>query len=54
MNILFTQHKRLKGTPAGTPGRPQRAAEDRDMVRSFRVKQENQHNEETAIYYDYR
>uniref|UniRef100_A0A3Q3F5G0 Nuclear pore complex protein Nup93 n=1 Tax=Labrus bergylta TaxID=56723 RepID=A0A3Q3F5G0_9LABR len=33
MNILFTQHKRLKGTPAGTPGRPQRTIEDRDMVR---------------------
>ncbi|KAI4825861.1 hypothetical protein KUCAC02_021526 [Chaenocephalus aceratus] len=31
MNILFTQHKRLKGAPAGTPGRPQRNAEDRDM-----------------------
>lgn len=33
MNILFTQHKRLKGTPAGTPGRPQRTLEERDMVR---------------------
>uniref|UniRef100_A0A8C4F4D2 Nuclear pore complex protein Nup93 n=1 Tax=Dicentrarchus labrax TaxID=13489 RepID=A0A8C4F4D2_DICLA len=33
MNILFTQHKRLKGAPAGTPGRPQRTMEDRDMVR---------------------
>uniref|UniRef100_A0A8C3GB87 Nuclear pore complex protein Nup93 n=1 Tax=Cyclopterus lumpus TaxID=8103 RepID=A0A8C3GB87_CYCLU len=33
MNILFTQHKRLKGAPAGTPGRPQRTIEDRDMVR---------------------
>lgn len=31
MNILFTQHKRLKGTPAGTPGRPQRTLEERDM-----------------------
>ncbi|KAF0041471.1 hypothetical protein F2P81_007369 [Scophthalmus maximus] len=30
MNILFTQYKRLKG-PAGTPGRPQRTIEDRDM-----------------------
>lgn len=34
MNILFTQYKRLKGAPAGTPGRPQRTMEDRDMVRS--------------------
>lgn len=34
MNILFTQYKRLKGTPAGTPGRPQRTMEDRDMVRN--------------------
>uniref|UniRef100_A0A7N8XM50 Nuclear pore complex protein Nup93 n=1 Tax=Mastacembelus armatus TaxID=205130 RepID=A0A7N8XM50_9TELE len=34
MNILFTQYKRLKGTPAGTAGRPQRTIEDRDMVRS--------------------
>uniref|UniRef100_A0A8D3BZ60 Nuclear pore complex protein Nup93 n=1 Tax=Scophthalmus maximus TaxID=52904 RepID=A0A8D3BZ60_SCOMX len=34
MNILFTQYKRLKG-PAGTPGRPQRTIEDRDMVRSI-------------------
>uniref|UniRef100_A0A3Q3J2F8 Nuclear pore complex protein Nup93 n=1 Tax=Monopterus albus TaxID=43700 RepID=A0A3Q3J2F8_MONAL len=34
MNILFTQYKRLKGVPAGTPGRPQRTIEDRDMVRS--------------------
>uniref|UniRef100_A0A3Q3VPM4 Nuclear pore complex protein Nup93 n=1 Tax=Mola mola TaxID=94237 RepID=A0A3Q3VPM4_MOLML len=33
MNILFTQHKRLKGGPAGTPGRPQRTMEDGDMVR---------------------
>uniref|UniRef100_A0A8C9Y5L7 Nuclear pore complex protein Nup93 n=1 Tax=Sander lucioperca TaxID=283035 RepID=A0A8C9Y5L7_SANLU len=31
MNILFTQHKRLKGVQAGTPGRPQRTIEDRDM-----------------------
>uniref|UniRef100_A0AAQ5XRE6 Nuclear pore complex protein Nup93 n=1 Tax=Amphiprion ocellaris TaxID=80972 RepID=A0AAQ5XRE6_AMPOC len=31
MNILFTQYKRLKGAPAGTPGRPQRTIEDRDM-----------------------
>uniref|UniRef100_A0A3Q1G119 Nuclear pore complex protein Nup93 n=1 Tax=Acanthochromis polyacanthus TaxID=80966 RepID=A0A3Q1G119_9TELE len=31
MNILFTQYKRLKGAPAGTPGRPQRSIEDRDM-----------------------
>ncbi|KAI3371614.1 hypothetical protein L3Q82_024177 [Scortum barcoo] len=31
MNILFTQHKRLKGAQAGTPGRPQRTIEDRDM-----------------------
>ncbi|TMS05814.1 Nuclear pore complex protein Nup93 [Larimichthys crocea] len=31
MNILFTQHKRLKGAAAGTPGRPQRTIEDRDM-----------------------
>lgn len=34
MNILFTQHKRLKGAPAGTPGRSQRSMEDKDMVRS--------------------
>uniref|UniRef100_A0A672PF67 Nuclear pore complex protein Nup93 n=1 Tax=Sinocyclocheilus grahami TaxID=75366 RepID=A0A672PF67_SINGR len=33
MNILFTQYKRLKGAAAGTPGRPQRTLEDRDMVR---------------------
>lgn len=33
MNILFTQHKRLKGAPAGTPGRSQRSMEDKDMVR---------------------
>lgn len=33
MNILFTQHKRLKGVPAGTPGRSQRNLEDKDMVR---------------------
>jgi len=33
MNILFTQYKRLKGAAAGTPGRPQRALEDRDTVR---------------------
>uniref|UniRef100_A0A672I828 Nuclear pore complex protein Nup93 n=1 Tax=Salarias fasciatus TaxID=181472 RepID=A0A672I828_SALFA len=32
MNILYTQYKRLKGAPAGTPGRPQRTLEDRDMV----------------------
>uniref|UniRef100_A0A8C5GXM2 Nuclear pore complex protein Nup93 n=1 Tax=Gouania willdenowi TaxID=441366 RepID=A0A8C5GXM2_GOUWI len=31
MNILYTQYKRLKGAPAGTPGRPQRAIEDRDI-----------------------
>uniref|UniRef100_A0A665TNK9 Nuclear pore complex protein Nup93 n=1 Tax=Echeneis naucrates TaxID=173247 RepID=A0A665TNK9_ECHNA len=31
MNILFTQYKRLKGAPAGTPGRPQRTIEDRDV-----------------------
>uniref|UniRef100_A0A674PP45 Nuclear pore complex protein Nup93 n=1 Tax=Takifugu rubripes TaxID=31033 RepID=A0A674PP45_TAKRU len=31
MNILFTQHKRLKGAPAGTPGRSQRSMEDKDM-----------------------
>ncbi|CAI5664938.1 hypothetical protein ACER0C_005822 [Sarotherodon galilaeus] len=30
MNILYTQYKRLKGAPAGTPGRPQRTMEDRD------------------------
>uniref|UniRef100_A0AAY4EN79 Nuclear pore complex protein Nup93 n=1 Tax=Denticeps clupeoides TaxID=299321 RepID=A0AAY4EN79_9TELE len=30
MNILFTQYKRLKGAPAGTPGRPHRPPEDRD------------------------
>uniref|UniRef100_A0A665TEG3 Nuclear pore complex protein Nup93 n=1 Tax=Echeneis naucrates TaxID=173247 RepID=A0A665TEG3_ECHNA len=34
MNILFTQYKRLKGAPAGTPGRPQRTIEDRDQLRS--------------------
>uniref|UniRef100_A0A8C5B6E0 Nuclear pore complex protein Nup93 n=1 Tax=Gadus morhua TaxID=8049 RepID=A0A8C5B6E0_GADMO len=33
MNILFTQYKRLKGASTGTPGRPQRSMEDRDMVR---------------------
>uniref|UniRef100_A0AAY4EM90 Nuclear pore complex protein Nup93 n=1 Tax=Denticeps clupeoides TaxID=299321 RepID=A0AAY4EM90_9TELE len=33
MNILFTQYKRLKGAPAGTPGRPHRPPEDRDSVR---------------------
>ncbi len=33
MNILFTQYKRLKGAAAGTPGRPQRTLEDRDMVK---------------------
>uniref|UniRef100_A0A3Q0RC73 Nuclear pore complex protein Nup93 n=1 Tax=Amphilophus citrinellus TaxID=61819 RepID=A0A3Q0RC73_AMPCI len=33
MNILYTQYKRLKGAPAGTPGRPQRTIEDRDSVR---------------------
>uniref|UniRef100_A0A673JB72 Nuclear pore complex protein Nup93 n=1 Tax=Sinocyclocheilus rhinocerous TaxID=307959 RepID=A0A673JB72_9TELE len=33
MNILFTQYKRLKGAAAGTPGRPPRTLEDRDMVR---------------------
>uniref|UniRef100_A0A671S1G8 Nuclear pore complex protein Nup93 n=1 Tax=Sinocyclocheilus anshuiensis TaxID=1608454 RepID=A0A671S1G8_9TELE len=32
MNILFTQYKRLKGAAAGTPGRPQRTLEDRDML----------------------
>ncbi|KAI2653509.1 Nuclear pore complex protein Nup93 [Labeo rohita] len=32
MNILFTQYKRLKGAVAGTPGRPQRTLEDRDML----------------------
>uniref|UniRef100_A0A3Q3BQS7 Nuclear pore complex protein Nup93 n=1 Tax=Kryptolebias marmoratus TaxID=37003 RepID=A0A3Q3BQS7_KRYMA len=31
MNILFTQYKRLKGAPAGTPGRSQRTVEDRGM-----------------------
>uniref|UniRef100_A0A3P9ISS5 Nuclear pore complex protein Nup93 n=2 Tax=Oryzias latipes TaxID=8090 RepID=A0A3P9ISS5_ORYLA len=31
MNILFTQYKRLKGAPAGTPGRAQRSLEDRDV-----------------------
>uniref|UniRef100_W5MME6 Nuclear pore complex protein Nup93 n=1 Tax=Lepisosteus oculatus TaxID=7918 RepID=W5MME6_LEPOC len=30
MNILFTQYKRLKGTAAATPVRPQRSLEDRD------------------------
>ncbi|XP_005814359.1 nuclear pore complex protein Nup93 isoform X1 [Xiphophorus maculatus] len=29
MNILFTQYKRLKGAPAGTPGRSPRSTEDR-------------------------
>uniref|UniRef100_A0AAQ5YW37 Nuclear pore complex protein Nup93 n=1 Tax=Amphiprion ocellaris TaxID=80972 RepID=A0AAQ5YW37_AMPOC len=37
MNILFTQYKRLKGAPAGTPGRPQRTIEDRDMVRGQNI-----------------
>ncbi|XP_015224134.1 nuclear pore complex protein Nup93 isoform X3 [Lepisosteus oculatus] len=32
MNILFTQYKRLKGTAAATPVRPQRSLEDRDSV----------------------
>uniref|UniRef100_A0AAR2LDT3 Nuclear pore complex protein Nup93 n=1 Tax=Pygocentrus nattereri TaxID=42514 RepID=A0AAR2LDT3_PYGNA len=32
MNILFTQYKRLKGVPAGTPGRQQRPLEDRDSL----------------------
>uniref|UniRef100_A0A4W4HFK4 Nuclear pore complex protein Nup93 n=1 Tax=Electrophorus electricus TaxID=8005 RepID=A0A4W4HFK4_ELEEL len=32
MNILFTQHKRLKGVTAGTAGRQQRPLEDRDSV----------------------
>uniref|UniRef100_A0A3Q2GH76 Nuclear pore complex protein Nup93 n=1 Tax=Cyprinodon variegatus TaxID=28743 RepID=A0A3Q2GH76_CYPVA len=31
MNILFTQYKRLKGAPAGTPGRSPRTVEDRGM-----------------------
>ncbi|KAK7891154.1 hypothetical protein WMY93_023117 [Mugilogobius chulae] len=31
MNILFTQYKRLKGAPAGTPGRSQRTIDDRDV-----------------------
>lgn len=31
MNILFTQYKRLKGAPTGTPGRPQRSMEDQDL-----------------------
>uniref|UniRef100_A0A3Q2P717 Nuclear pore complex protein Nup93 n=1 Tax=Fundulus heteroclitus TaxID=8078 RepID=A0A3Q2P717_FUNHE len=31
MNILFSQHKRLKGAPAGTPGRSPRSVEDRGM-----------------------
>lgn len=35
MNILFTQHKRLKGATTGTPGRLQRTMEDRDMVRGL-------------------
>lgn len=35
MNILFTQHKRLKGATTGTPGRLQRTMEDRDMVRGI-------------------
>ncbi|KAG9336956.1 hypothetical protein JZ751_029973 [Albula glossodonta] len=30
MNILYTQYKRLKGSTAGTPGRPQRSIEDQD------------------------
>ncbi|XP_064414648.1 nuclear pore complex protein Nup93 isoform X2 [Latimeria chalumnae] len=34
MNILFTQYKRLKGTGAATPARPQRVLEDRDSLRS--------------------
>uniref|UniRef100_A0A3B3WFR2 Nuclear pore complex protein Nup93 n=1 Tax=Poecilia mexicana TaxID=48701 RepID=A0A3B3WFR2_9TELE len=33
MNILFTQYKRLKGAPAGTPGRSPRTVEDRGTVR---------------------
>uniref|UniRef100_A0A4W4HFJ8 Nuclear pore complex protein Nup93 n=1 Tax=Electrophorus electricus TaxID=8005 RepID=A0A4W4HFJ8_ELEEL len=32
MNILFTQHKRLKGVTAGTAGRQQRPLEDRDSL----------------------
>uniref|UniRef100_A0AAX7TVB4 Nuclear pore complex protein Nup93 n=1 Tax=Astatotilapia calliptera TaxID=8154 RepID=A0AAX7TVB4_ASTCA len=40
MNILYTQYKRLKGAPAGTPGRPQRTMEDRDtfLVRPLSVR----------------
>lgn len=42
MNILFTQHKRLKGaTTTGTPGRLQRTMEDRDMVRGISQLPEN-------------
>lgn len=37
MNILFTQYKRLKGAAAGTPGRQQRALEDRDSVGKIRI-----------------
>lgn len=40
MNILFTQHKRLKGAPAGTPGRSQRSMEDKDMVRGVPGKRD--------------
>uniref|UniRef100_A0A1A8AY66 Nuclear pore complex protein Nup93 n=1 Tax=Nothobranchius furzeri TaxID=105023 RepID=A0A1A8AY66_NOTFU len=31
MNILYTQYKRLKAAPAGTPARSQRAIEDKGM-----------------------
>lgn len=41
MNILFTQHKRLKGVPAGTPGRSQRTIEDKDMVRSVQGQRDD-------------
>ncbi|KAM9816270.1 nuclear pore complex protein Nup93 isoform X2 [Syngnathus typhle] len=33
MNILCTQYKRLRGAPAGTPGRAQRTLDDRDTLR---------------------
>lgn len=48
INILFTQHKRLKGVPAGTPGRSQRNVEDKDMVRRVQAQRDD---EEASILY---
>lgn len=48
INILFTQHKRLKGVPAGTPGRSQRNVEDKDMVRRVQTQRDD---EKASILY---